>query len=163
MANNHKNPDGKDHSWNFLATLFFLCCVVALGYALNKSGMMIEKAGVLELLIMSLATYRLTRILVFDKIFKLMRDFIRSRARLRIFYVIREIITCPWCAGVWVAPVIVALYYLVPYGRLLVYLLAISGIASFFVIFVNNIGLSTEEKQQRIHKVREDSDYSKPE
>ena len=111
---------------------------------------------------MILATYRLTRLLVFDSIFKLFRDFVKARARYLIFYVTREIITCPWCAGVWACIIIVAIFFLVPFGKLLILLLAISGVASFIVIFVNMLGLTTEEKQHRVKELREESDYSKP-
>ena len=163
MAINADPPSQKDTSWNFLATIFFIICLVALGYYLHNEGIKLQDTSILELFVMSLATYRLTRILVFDKIFKLFRDFIRSRSGWKVFYVIREIITCPWCAGVWVALTIVVLYYFVPFGKLFIYILAISGVASFFVILVNNIGLSTEEKQQRVKEIKAESDYTKVE
>jgi hypothetical protein len=161
MAINSAPPTKKDKSWNFLATLFFILCLIALGYFMRRQGIALQDISLLELFIMSLAAYRLTRILVFDKIFKLFRDFIRSRSGWKVFYVIREIITCPWCAGVWVALAILVLYYFVPFGKLFIYILAISGIASFFVIVVNNIGLSTEERQHRVKQVKAESDYTK--
>jgi hypothetical protein len=55
----------------------------------------------------------------------------------------------------------VTLFYFIPYGRLFIYLLAISGVASFFVVFINNIGLSTEEKQHRVQQLQKESDYTK--
>jgi hypothetical protein len=76
-------------------------------------------------------------------------------------YVIKEIITCPWCAGVWVALIIVAIFFLVPFGELFIILLSISGIASFIVILVNYVGLSTEEKQFDMKEKTKDSDYTK--
>ena len=161
MANNPEPITHKDKSWNFLATIFFVLCLIGLGFYLRSQEIKLQDASLLDLFIMSLATYRLTRILVFDKIFKLFRDFIRSRSGWKVFYVIKEIITCPWCAGVWVAMTIVILYYFVPFGKLFIYILAISGVASFFVILVNNIGLSTEEKQQRVKEIKADSDYTK--
>jgi hypothetical protein len=161
MAKSPNSPTNQEKSWNFLATLFFIAAIILLGWSMDKTGKTIEDVKLLDLCMMMLATYRLTRILVFDKIFKLFRDFIRSRSRLYLFFVIREIITCPWCAGVWVALVIVTLFYFIPYGRLFIYLLAISGVASFFVVFINNIGLSTEEKQHRVQQLQKESDYTK--
>ena len=161
MASNRK-PSAQQKSWNFIATVFYAVFVVLLGYVLNKKGIKIDDIKVWDLMLLSLATYRLTRILVFDKIFKLIRDFIKSKSKLSIFHVVKEIIICPWCAGVWVALVVVATFYLVPYGKLFIYLLVISGIASFIVVFVNYIGLSTEEKQNKVKELKEDSDYTKP-
>ena len=149
--------------WNFLATIIYLACWVMLGFLLQKKAIKIEQVRIWEFFLLALATYRLTRILVFDKIFKLFRDFIRSKSKLYAFYVVREIITCPWCAGVWTAMLIVILYFLIPFGNVLIYVLAISGLGSFFVIFVNYFGLITEEKQHNVKNLRDYSDYSKPE
>lgn len=162
MANTSYNQSEQQKSWNFLATLFYILCLVALGFGLKRSGVTREDFGVGDIALMAIATYRLTRILVFDKIFKLFRDFLKSREKLYVFYVIREIITCPWCAGVWVALIVVALYFMVPFGDVFIILLTIAGIASFLVVSINFIGLLTEEKQQKVKELRQDSDYSKP-
>ncbi len=162
MANSSNKPNDQQKSWNFLATVFYIVCLVGLGFGLNSAGVTREDFRVGDIALMAIATYRLTRILVFDKIFKLFRDFLKSREKLSLFYVIREIITCPWCAGVWVALIVVALYFMVPFGDIFIILLTISGIASFLVVSINYIGLSTEEKQHKVKELRDDSDYTKP-
>ncbi|MFC2112058.1 DUF1360 domain-containing protein [Bacteroidota bacterium] len=161
MENIHSTPNDQQKTLNFGATLFFLLCIVGLGFALKFKGITTEDFTVGNISLMILATYRLTRILVFDKIFKLFRDFFRTHQRLYIMYVIKEIITCPWCAGVWVALSIVAFWFLVPFGQLFAILLAISGVASFIVIIVNFYGLQTEEKQFDMKEKTRDSDYTK--
>jgi hypothetical protein len=161
MLDSQNKPNVQQKSWNFWATLFYLICMVGLGFALERKGVNRADFTLGNITLMVLATYRLTRILVFDKIFKLVRDFFRTHQRLYPFYVIKEIITCPWCAGVWVSLIIVAIFFLVPYGQLFVILLSISGVASFIVILVNYLGLSTEEKQFNMREKTRDSDYSK--
>jgi hypothetical protein len=141
--------------------LFFIACLIALGWGLEQKGITVQDFTLGNLSLMVLATYRLTRILVFDKIFKLFRDFFRTHQRWYIMFVIKEIITCPWCAGIWVALTIVALYFFVPYGKIFIILLSISGVASFIVILVNYVGLSTEEKQFDMKEKTKDSDYTK--
>jgi hypothetical protein len=158
------NPDPQkiqQKSSNFLATLFFLACVAGLGFLFKKSGIATEDFTLGNITLMVFATYRMTRILVFDKIFKLFRDFFRIHQRMYVFFVIKEIITCPWCAGVWVALVVVAIYFLVPFGQILTIILAISGLGSFVVILVNYVGLQTEEKQFDMREKTKDSDYTK--
>ena len=162
MANSLHDPNEQQKSWNFLATVFYVVCLAGLGYGLKSVGISKEDFSVGDIALMAIATYRLTRILVFDKIFKLFRDFLKSREKLHVFYVIREIITCPWCAGVWVALIVTALFYMVPFGDIFIILLTISGIASFLVVSINFIGLSTEEKQHKVKELRDDSDYTKP-
>jgi hypothetical protein len=157
-----EKPTGQQKFWNFMATIIYIVLIVLLGYVMKQKGIKIEQIRIWEVFVLALASYRLTRILVFDKIFKFFRDFFRSKSRLQVFYVVKEILGCPWCAGVWVALVNVTIYFLVPYGSLFIYLLAIAGIASFFVIFVNYFGLSVEEKQHAVKSLKEESDYTKP-
>ncbi len=161
MANSNEKTSEQGKTWNFWATLFFILCVIGLGIGLQWKGIATEDFTLGNITLMVLATYRLTRILVFDKIFKLFRDFFRTHQRLYVFFVIKEIITCPWCAGVWVALTIIGIFFLVPFGELFIILLAISGIASFIVILVNFVGLSTEEKQFDMREKTKDSDYTK--
>jgi hypothetical protein len=161
MVNTSDNQNEQGKTWNFWAAMFFVVCLVGLGFALDAKGITTEDFTLGRMALMVLASYRLTRILVFDKIFKLFRDFFRAHQRLYIFFVIKEIITCPWCAGVWVALTIVAIYFLVPFGQLFIILMAISGVASFVVILVNYVGLSTEEKQFDMREKTKDSDYTK--
>ncbi len=155
-------PNSQQKVWNFMATLFYILLLVLLGIGLKHKGINIEQVRIWEVILLALASFRLTRLLVFDKIFKFFRDFIRSISKLNVFYVVKEILSCPWCAGVWVALVNVALYFLVPFGNLFIYLLAIAGIASFLVLLVNYLGLSVEEKQHAVKGLKEESDYTKP-
>ena len=162
MVKQEHSPNQKQKSWNFLATLFYIICFIALGYALKLKGLDPEDIKFRDIALLILATYRLTRLLVFDSIFKLFRDFVKSRSNFLVFYVIREIITCPWCAGVWSGIIILCIYYIIPFGQFLIILFAISGVASFIVILVNLAGLTTEEKQHRVRELKEESDYSSP-
>jgi len=161
MENSNEKSAKQGKTWNFWAALFFLVLLAGLGFSLESKGITTADFSAGNLTLMVLATYRLTRILVFDKIFKLFRDFFINHQRLYVFFVIKEIITCPWCAGVWVTLVIIGMYFLVPFGQLFVILLAISGVASFIVIIVNYVGLSTEEKQFDMKEKTRDSDYTK--
>jgi len=157
-----EEPNSQQKFWNFMATLFYILLIVLLGFGLKYKGIKVEQIRIWEVFLLALASYRLTRILVFDKIFKFFRDFIRSKSKLYVFYVVKEILGCPWCAGVWVALVNVAVYFLVPFGNLFIYLFAIAGVASFFVILVNFLGLQVEEKQHVVKNLKEESDYTKP-
>jgi len=159
---NSENLTNQQKFWNFMATVFYILLIVLLGYGLKRKGINIEQIRIWEVFLLALASYRLTRILVFDKIFKFFRDFFRSKSKVYVFSVVKEILGCPWCAGIWVALLNVAIYFLVPYGKIFIYLLAIAGIASFFVIFVNYFGLQVEEKQHVVKNLKEESDYTKP-
>jgi hypothetical protein len=90
----------------------------------------------------------MTRILVFEKIFKYFRDVLKKREDLYLIGTLSSIITCPWCAGVWVTLIIIVFYYLVPFGVLLVYVLALAGLASIVILLSNLLHMYTEGKQR---------------
>ena len=146
----------KHQAWNFWSAFFFFGMVVLVGYLLEKKGIDIEDITIKEAIVIILASYRMTRILVFEKIFKYFRDVLKKRESLYLIGTLSSIITCPWCAGVWVTLTIVVFYYLVPYGVVLTYVLALAGIASIVILYSNMMHMKTEHKQ-RIHQKQKKS------
>ncbi|MBN2610960.1 MAG: DUF1360 domain-containing protein [Bacteroidales bacterium] len=147
-----KNMDNpKQNAINFTSLFIYLAFLILAGFMMKSKGLDLRDISVREIIILILASYRLTRILVFEKILKFLRDFVKSKKSISALNTVRYIITCPWCAGVWVTLVIAVLYFLVPYGVFLVYILAISGVASFIVLLANLLGLKIEEKQSAVH------------
>lgn len=140
----------KHQAWNFWSAFVFFGAVVLVGHLLKEKGVDIEKITVKEAVVIILASYRMTRILVFEKILKYLRNMLKKREDLYVIGTLHSIITCPWCAGVWVTLVIVVFYFLVPYGVLLTYVLALSGVASMVILLSNILHMYTEGKQ-RIH------------
>ena len=140
----------KHQAWNFWSAFFFFGVVVLVGYLLRQKGINLENISFKEALVIVLASYRMTRILVFEKIFKYLRDVFKRREDLYLIGTLSSIITCPWCAGVWVTLIIFVFYYLVPFGVVLVYVLALSGVASMVILLSNLLHMWTEQKQ-RIH------------
>ena len=148
----------KHQAWNFWSAFVFLSAVFLVGYLLKKKGVDIEAMTFKQALVLILASYRMTRIIVFEKIFKYFRNVLKKRENYYVIGTIHSMITCPWCAGVWVTLVIVALYFLVPYGILLVYVLALAGVASM-VILVSNLLHMYTERRQRIHQKEKYPDH----
>jgi Protein of unknown function (DUF1360) len=141
----------KHQAWNFWSAFVFFGAVVLVGYLLGKKGVDIERMTFKEATVIVLASYRMTRILVFEKIFKYFRDVLKRREDLYLIGTLSSIITCPWCAGVWVTLVIIVFYYLVPFGTVLVYVLALAGVASMVILISNLLHMWTDRKQ-RIHQ-----------
>jgi len=149
----------KHQAWNFWSAFAFFALVVLMGYLLERKGVDIKTITLKEATVIILASYRMTRILVFEKIFKYLRDVLRRREDYYMVGTLHSIITCPWCAGVWVTLTIIVFYYLVPFGDLLVYVLALAGVASLVILFSNLVHMWTEGKQ-RIHQKDKHSNYN---
>jgi len=151
----------KHQAWNFWSAFIYFGLVVLTGWMLDRQGMDISQMTLKDAALIVLATYRLTRVLVFEKIFKYLRDLLRSRQHLYVIGTLSSIITCPWCAGIWVTLIMVIFYYLVPFGILLVYVLALAGVASM-VILISNLLHMHAEQRQRVHykeKTKESSSH----
>jgi len=145
MMNEHKHQ-----ALNFWSAFVFFGAVVLVGYLLQKKEVDITALTLKEAVVIILASYRMTRILVFEKIFKYLRNVLKKREGLYIIGTLHSIITCPWCAGVWVTLTIIVFYFLVPFGVVLVYVLALAGIASMVILGSNLLQMYTE-RRQRIH------------
>lgn len=150
----------KQQAWNFWSVFVFLCAVATVGYFLDKKGIDIRDLSLKEAVLVILASYRMTRILVFEKIFKYLRDVLRRRQNVYVIGTLHSIVTCPWCAGVWVTLIIIVFYFLVPYGALLVYVLALAGLASMVILTSNLLHMYTE-RRQRIHNREKSPDNEK--
>lgn len=146
------NKESRQNAFNFLSLFIYFPLLILTGYLIDKKGIHIKDLNIKELIVITLASYRLTRMVVFEKIFRFFRNFVKSNQHLYVMNTIRFILTCPWCSGVWVTLVIVVFYFLIPYGIYFVYILAVAGVASFIVLAANLTGLKIEERQPERHK-----------
>jgi len=153
----------KHQAWNFWSAFVFFGLVVLAGWLLERKGIEINSIRFRDAAVIVLASYRMTRILVFEKIFKYLRAFLKTREDFYLIGTLSSIITCPWCMGVWTTLVIIVFYYLVPYGDLLTYVLALAGIASIVILIANLMHMWTENVQRAYHRNKQSSIGYRPE
>ncbi len=157
-------PTQAEKWWNIVSTFVFIALVVLAGTLLIDAGVDIRNITAFEFLLIAISTYRMTRMLVYDRVFKLIRDMIRLMEGTGFGDSLKAIVTCPWCAGVWIALFNTTVYFLIPFGDIFVTLMAIAGIATLFQLSVNFIGLKADEKQFDLKKKKDkdDGDNQKP-
>jgi hypothetical protein len=102
--------------------------------------------GWIDLLLLILASFRLTRLVVFDKITSFIRkpfheeiEEVDSDGNSETFieikgnglrYWVGELLSCYWCTGIWSTAVLLALLFIWPIGsEILIIILAIAGAA----------------------------------
>jgi energy-converting hydrogenase Eha subunit G len=109
---------------------------------------------------MVLATFRLTRLFVYDKITFFIRDalyhvkeeyteegvtyFLKKERVEGPMLTAYELLTCPWCFSMWAATFVAFFYFFTPLAWLPICILAISGVASLVQIITNMIGWAAE-------------------
>ena len=140
---------------NFNSILVFvviLACSVYLAFLLKIS---LNSLSVIDIILLSLSCYRLSRMIVYEKVFELIRNYLGSNTDKALIGSIHNLITCPWCAGVWVSLIVFDIYYLLPFGKYLIYILAISAIATPLVMLNSNLKLRNDIlKEQREELIR---------
>ena len=141
------------HMWN--AFIFFAFPVMIVGaYVLIERLIGIRNIGVLsvfDITIMSLATFRIIRLITFDKIFSFARvmfmDTLPDGTEVKPAGGFRraaaELMECFWCTGVWVGLFVLVLYMLTPIGRFGALILAIAALGSFFQVVSRRVGGTT--------------------
>ena len=157
METHHKG-DGQNF-WNFIFSIFFIAVLVgALWLMKTMRGGYLVSVSPFDALLMALASFRITRLVVYDKISRWFRDLFQHAER-GILRTIRELLACPWCIGFWSALVIVVAYFIFPWAWSIIFFLAVAGVGSLMQLYANqagwraeNLKLDAKEKEQRLHQ-----------
>jgi hypothetical protein len=135
------------HIWNTILSLFFAALVIAADYWLFKTGRMFYDVPVL----IALATFRLVRLFTYDHITKFIRDWFSGSKETSLAGTLGALLNCPWCTGLWFSFLVVFSYFATPFAWPIILILALAGLASFFVMLSNWIGWMAEGRK---HEVR---------
>lgn len=136
------NDQGK---WNAIFSIVFLAlfCFLYFGLTNGLDNMRwIFYIGAFDVVILSLATYRVVRLVTYDKIFAFVRNWFLDEVDGRKVKpqggprrTIAELIECIWCTGLWGALGVTVVYFALPVGRLFVIILAVAAVGSFLQNF----------------------------
>lgn len=148
--------------WNFVFALFFLIMVVMGAIILDgETRIPFEELTLTDYVLMSLATWRLTRLFVSDAITKFFREqfwdvvkagkgFALEKPKFGPRRTLADLLSCPWCFGMWAAATVIFFYLLTPFAVFPVMLLAIGAVGSFLQILANLVGHKAEEAKQKV-------------
>jgi len=111
----------------------------------------------LLLVLLTLASFRLTRLVVHDKITSFIRRPFIDEITIEeegipvtytkikgkgIQYFIGELLSCTWCSGIWCTALLLLIYVLFPgVGEVIIILLSIAGAAGVIEALVNRLSL----------------------
>lgn len=137
--------------WNILYSLFFVGLMAYTYIWLSANGLLILDIPVFHLILLSLATFRLIRLFTYDHITDYLRNSFSQFGKHTFLGTAGQLLTCPWCTGVWFAFLLYVAYAAIPTIVIpLTLILSISALASFMQLLSNLIGWSAEEKKQRV-------------
>jgi len=127
--------------WNIVAFVIFIVLFV-LSFLSLTDGLRhfhwLYLLGPFDIAILSLATFRVIRLVTFDKITAFARNWFLDLNESGVSVkptggfrrTIAELQECLWCTGLWAALLVATLYFSTDMGRFLVVILALAAIGS---------------------------------
>ena len=148
--------------WNAFFSLLFASFVLSGGMILEAFNALPQNVPTLmEFFILTLAALRITRLFVYDKITSFFRDqfydVVEKRGKCTLEKpdngprrTIADLLSCPWCVGMWSGATVVFFYYLTSYALYPILFCAIAGAASMLQIFSNMVGWKAEQLKDEV-------------
>jgi len=130
--------------WNFLFSVLFLAVLVAAVMEMHEvRGSYLMSVPWFDAVMMTFATLRITRLIVYDRITLWFREFFVDR-KSAFMTVVADLLQCPWCIGIWAALAVVFAYFLFPWAWSVIFFLALAGAGSLLQVAANGIGWRAE-------------------
>lgn len=148
--------------WNVIFTIFFLALIVMGSIILETEAYKpIDELTVFDLTLIALASFRLIRLVVHDKITAFFREqfWDVEETKTGVMLVkpsggprrtLADLLSCIWCFGIWAAASVTFFYLLTPYAYFPVLFMALAGVASFIQLTANLIGWKAEELKNKV-------------
>ena len=143
--------------WNVVFGLFFLLLTIMGAIILDsESRIPFAQLTLADFALITLASWRLIRLFVYDTMTKCIREQFYDIQKVgKGFTLVKpmtgprrtlaDLLSCPWCFGMWAAASVTFFYLLTPYAVYFVIFLAISAVASFLQVLTNMIGWQAEK------------------
>jgi hypothetical protein len=165
-------PKEDQNFWNFVFSILFIVVLVAAVYEMGvlRGGYLVSVPW-FDALMMSFAAFRVTRLVVYDKIARWFRELFAQRREFDkdgVTYVeikpypggirntVYDLLNCPWCIGVWSALVVVFCYFVFPWAWSVIFFLAIAGAGSLIQVVANGVGWRAENLKMRAKQLDRD-------
>ena len=150
--------------WNVVFILFYVGLLVMASIILaSEARMAYSDLTLFDLTLITLASFRMTRLFVYDSMTKFLREqfYDAKIVRNKVTLVkpltgprrtLADLMSCSWCFGIWATSTIVFFYLLTPYAYLPILILALSSVATFLQIVANMVGWKAEQLKREVEK-----------
>jgi hypothetical protein len=148
--------------WNFVFTVFFIVLLIMGAIILETEARIpLIDLELVDYVLIALASWRLVRLFVYDAITKFFREQFwdvknvgrghsLEKPKTGPRRTIADLLSCPWCFGVWATAVIIFFYLITPYAVFPVVMLALSGVATFLQLLANLVGHQAEKIKKEV-------------
>jgi membrane protein YdbS with pleckstrin-like domain len=149
----HTHSKSSENFWNFVFSVFFIIVLAAaLMYMKSVRGYYLGSVPPFDALLLALASFRVTRLIVYDKISRWFRDLFDDPRGYGLRHTIHDLLNCPWCIGFWSALILVVAYFTIDWAWTVIFFLAVAGTGSFVQLLANGIGWRAENLKLDAHE-----------
>jgi hypothetical protein len=134
MENKVKNQN----FWHFFFSALYLLLVFFVISLFNVQGKLTKQIPIFDFFLLSVATFRLIRLFVYDSITGGIREYL-GKFSVGPGKEISMLINCPWCTGIWMALAVFIMYFSNPLFWYFLVILALAGLGSITQIIVTRI------------------------
>lgn len=172
MSNTSRRKEDQN-TWNFIFSIVFsIVFIVALYVIMQTRGGFPHSVPLFDFFLMAGAAFRITRLVVYDKITRFFREwFVAKATHIRpdgewielialengVRRTIHDLLGCPWCIGFWSSIIVVFIYFVFDWGWLAILFLAVAGMGSVFQIVSNLIGWIAEKSKLETQRIESQS------
>lgn len=152
----------EQYFWQVVFSLFFLG-LVFLGMVIldGEARVPFAELTLYDFVLISLASWRLVRLFVYDAITKFFREQFADVVKGPAGYTLEkpaqgprrtlyELVNCPWCLGVWMAATVTFFYLLTSLALYPILFLAVAAVASFLQMLANLVGWHAEKVKREV-------------
>ncbi|HVZ76328.1 MAG TPA: DUF1360 domain-containing protein [Candidatus Paceibacterota bacterium] len=153
-------PKEDQNFWNFVFSIFFIIVLAgALWLMQYVRGGYLTSVPPFDFLIMALAAFRITRLIVYDKIARWFRELFVMRREVErngktyveihpyprgFRHTIYDLLQCPWCIGIWAGLIVIVCYFIFVWAWSVILFLAIAGVGTLLQLWANQLGWKAE-------------------
>ena len=155
-----------NHLWHIFFSLLFLGVLGVYIYVLEQYAYRpLYSLNLVDVVLIILATFRVIRLFVYDQTTSFFRDQFFDANEIgggEIVFtkplrgprrVVSELISCPWCFGIWAAAMTTFFYVLTPYTFYVVLFLAIAAVSTFLQLIANAVGWKAEQLKKDVESL----------
>ncbi|EKE25197.1 MAG: hypothetical protein ACD_5C00254G0004 [uncultured bacterium] len=124
------------HFWHLVTSTVYGILLLLMILVLNKFGKITTSVPVFDFFLLTLATFRITRLFVHDLVLDFVRDQF-SNSTHGIGLTMHDLLDCPWCTGAWIALFVGFLYFATPLAWPILFIMAIAGFGTLLTILAS--------------------------
>ena len=143
--------------WNLVFSIFFLVLVIMGTIILDTEARIpFSELTLVDFTLITLSAFRLTRLFMYDQITKWFREQFYDLRKVGKGYVlekpvtgprrtIADLLSCPWCLGMWLAAMVTFFYLITPLVYYLAIFLSVSAVATSLHLIFSLIDAQTKK------------------